>query len=129
MTEEPTPVNALAPLFAKAGMPNAQRHLFVCIGPDCCATAEGEALWEVIKARVRETGIPVMRTKALCFRICTRGPWLVVYPEGIWYDGVTPARFERILKEHLVEGIPVREWVVARNDLCGTSKSACQPEP
>ncbi len=103
--------------LAKAGIAGAQKHLFVCIGPDCCDTRDGEALWEFIKQRVRETQIRVMRTKAACFRICTGGPWLVVYPDGIWYGGVTPERFERILQDHLIGGEPVREWIAARNDL------------
>lgn len=106
----------------KAGIAAADRHLFVCIGPDCCASSDGEALWEVIKTRVRETGLRAMRTKAACFRICTGGPWLVVYPDGTWYGGVTPARFERILQEHLLGGSPVHEWLVARNDLGCWSK-------
>src|SRR5581483_3861035 len=103
--------------LAKAGIAGAQTHLFVCIGPDCCDTRDGEALWEFIKQRVRETQIRVMRTKAACFRMCTGGPWLAVYPDGIWYGGVTPERFERILQDHLIGGEPVREWIAARNDL------------
>lgn len=99
----------------KAGVAKAERHLFFCLGPDCCRRSEGELLWEFVKRRVKESRIPVMRTKAECFRICAGGPWLVVYPEGIWYGGVTPARFERILAQHLVRGEPVSEWIVARN--------------
>ena len=106
--------------LAKAGVPSAERHLFICIGPDCCDSAEGERVWEFVKRRVRETGLRAMRTKAGCFRICAGGPWLVVYPEGVWYGAVDEARFERILGEHLLGGAPVREWVVVRNSLgCG----------
>lgn len=101
----------------KAGIARAELHLFLCIGPDCCRTREGELLWDFVKKRVKETGLRAMRTKAGCFRICTGGPWLVVYPDGAWYGGVTPARFERILQEHLLRGHPVREWIVAENDL------------
>jgi (2Fe-2S) ferredoxin len=103
--------------LAKAGIAHATRHLFICIGPDCCATADGERLWEYVKQRVRETALPVMRTKAACFRICTGGPWLVVYPDGIWYGQMDATRFERVLQEHLFGGEPVREWIVARNPL------------
>ena len=67
----------------KAGISTAQRHLFLCIGPDCCDSRDGGQLWEYVKQRVKETGLRAMRTKAGCFRICTGGPWLVVYPDGI----------------------------------------------
>ena len=103
--------------LAKAGVRDAGKHVFVCIGPECCSAPEGEVLWEVIKKRVRETGLKAMRTKAACFRVCVGGPLLVVYPEGVWYGNVTEARFEVILKKHLLGGEPVKEWVLAENGL------------
>ena len=113
-------MSTLAEGLAKAGVATAERHLFLCLGPDCCAAEEGEKLWELVKQRVRETGLRAMRTKAGCLRICTGGPWLVVYPEGVWYGAVTSERFERILSEHLLGGTAVAEWIVARNALgCG----------
>ena len=101
----------------KARVTDARRHLFLCLGPDCCAPEAGQATWEYIKQRTKELDLPVMRTKALCFRLCQSGPWLVVYPDGIWYSKVTPKRFERILREHLLGGKPVSQWIAARNAL------------
>ncbi len=101
----------------KAGISGARKHLFVCIGPDCCKARAGELTWDYIKKRTANCGVDVMRTKAGCFRICKGGPVMVVYPDGIWYGEVTPNRFERILQQHIVGGQPVREWIIAENSL------------
>jgi (2Fe-2S) ferredoxin len=108
----------------KAGIAQAERHVFICLGPECCSRREGEMLWDFVKKRVKETGVRAMRTKADCFRICTGGPWMVVYPDGVWYGRVTPARFERILQQHLMRGEVVTEWVSAQNRGC-----SLRPEP
>ena len=114
--------DALTAGLRKAGIATAERHVFLCIGPDCCEPAEAQVVWETIKQRVKETGIRAMRTKAQCFRICTGGPWIVVYPEGVWYGAMTVDRFERILQEHLIGGVPITEWIVAANALgCGNA--------
>lgn len=113
--------DALSTGIKKANLATAERHLFLCMGPDCCRTEDAEALWEVVKRRVKDTGLRAMRTKAQCFRICTGGPWLVVYPEGVWYGDMTIERFERVLQEHLLGGTPVAEWIAARNCL-GSAK-------
>jgi (2Fe-2S) ferredoxin len=106
-----------AKFFDEIGLPTARHHLFLCIGPDCCATEVGLATWDHLKGSLKEHGIPALRTKAACLRRCSEGPWLVVYPEGVWYAQVTPERFDRIRREHLEDGRPVMEWVRAVNPL------------
>jgi (2Fe-2S) ferredoxin len=36
---------------------------------------------------------------------------IVIYPENVWYGGVTPDRAARILEEHIVGGRPVADLV------------------
>jgi (2Fe-2S) ferredoxin len=97
--------------FAKAGLPTAQRHVFLCAGPDCCSADEGQAAWDALKGCLKGCGLPVMRTKAACFRVCQGGPWLVVYPDGVWYGDLTPERVKRIVAEHLGAGKAIAEWI------------------
>lgn len=103
--------------FAKAGAENATHHLFLCLGPDCCDPSAGEASWSHLKKRVAELKIPAMRTKAGCFRVCSGGPWLLVYPDGIWYGRATPERIDRILEEHIRDGRPIQEWITLHHPL------------
>ncbi len=107
----PTKYNSIAEGFAAARLDGAERHLFLCLGPDCAPLAEGQATWDYLKRRCSELNLPVMRTKAGCLRVCIGGPWLLIYPEGVWYGSVTPERCERILQEHILANRPVKEWV------------------
>jgi (2Fe-2S) ferredoxin len=105
--------------FAAAKLEGSTRHLFLCLGPDCAPMEEGQAMWDFLKRRCAELKLPVMRTKAGCLRVCTGGPWLLIYPEGTWYGALTPERCEHILQEHVLGGRPVAEWAVRTHPLCG----------
>ncbi|MFN4260400.1 MAG: (2Fe-2S) ferredoxin domain-containing protein [Gemmataceae bacterium] len=107
---------------AKLGIGSYQRHVFLCIGPTCCAPEEGIAAWETLKQQIKDHGLTsgpgaCYRTKVGCLRICCHGPTLVVYPEGTWYHGMTAERIPRFVRQHLVEGEPIREWIFAENAL------------
>ena len=103
--------------FSNMGLAASERHVFLCVGSDCCTEAAGMEVWETLKNRIRDLDIPVMRTKAACFRICCQGPWMAVYPDGIWYGEVTPERCARIIDEHLVDNQPVTEWIARQHPL------------
>ena len=107
---------------AKVGVGSYRRHVLLCTGPSCCAPEDGQAAWEALKAQIKEHGLGAgpgacYRSKVGCLRICCHGPTMVVYPEGTWYHGMTAERIPQFVREHLIEGRPVREWVFADGPL------------
>jgi (2Fe-2S) ferredoxin len=113
-----------------------QHHLLLCATPSkalCCDDpAVGAASWEALKRLVRELGLEhparpegvVLRSKADCLRVCAGGPVLLIWPEGVIYGGVTAARIERIVREHVIGGTPVEAWVLGRMPFHGEAISA-----
>ncbi len=89
-------------------------HVFVCEqqkaeGVPCCA-ARGAA--KTIDALRREIGRQnlagkVQVTTCGSIGLCERGPNLVVYPDGLWYSGVTAADVSELVTEQFVHERPL----------------------
>lgn len=108
----------------KRGVGTYERHILLCIGPDCCTVEEGAAAWGRLKKRVAELNGSadagrVYRTKVGCLRVCDQGPVAVVYPEGTWYGDLGPANLDRVIDEDLAQGREVAALVIGHNPLGG----------
>src|ERR1039458_7336261 len=95
-------------------------HVFVCDqqkpeGVPCCAARGSGQLLEALRREVAERGLEgqVQVTACGSLGLCEHGPNLVVYPEGIWYSGVTPADVPEIVRSHFQEGTPVERLACA----------------
>lgn len=95
------------------------RHVLVCVGGYCSPNRGGRALYATLARLLEREGLlfgprRVKRGETPCLGVCAGGPIVVVYPEGVWYAGVTPALLERIVVEHLRDGKVVEEAVFHR---------------
>jgi (2Fe-2S) ferredoxin len=95
------------------------RHVLICVGGFCTPDSRGRGLYELLPELLQREGLlfgpnRVKRGETPCLGVCTGGPIVVVYPEGVWYAGVTPQLLERIVVEHLRDGRAVEEAVFHR---------------
>jgi (2Fe-2S) ferredoxin len=122
--------NDLLPTDGSAPRPSLptgpyKRHILICADqskPKCASQEVTNEAWDHLKKRLSEMGLAsgdgcVYRSKVNCLRICAKGPIAVVYPEGVWYHSAAPDVLDRILREHIVGGRPVEEYIFARNPL------------
>jgi (2Fe-2S) ferredoxin len=95
------------------------RHVLVCTGGFCSADRRGRAIYSRLAELLQREDLlfgpkRVKRSEAPCLGVCAGGPIVAVYPEGVWYAGVTSDLLERIVLEHLKEGRVVNEAVFHR---------------
>ncbi len=81
-----------------------EKIIFVCIKQRepheaCCATRGSEQIAEALKARVAALGLSrsIRVSKSGCQDVCAKGPNVMVFPDYVWYHGVTADDVERII--------------------------------
>ncbi len=83
-------------------------HLLVCAGTGCVSSGAfslKEALEKEIAGRGLEDEVLVVATG--CNGFCERGPIVIVHPDNIFYQRLTPADVPHLVEEHLLKGRPV----------------------
>jgi len=116
-------------------MAKFQRHIFICVNeraPDdprgCCKARGSEDVAAAFKTKLYERGFKriVRPNKSGCLDQCAHGVTCVVYPDGVWYGGVTPSDVDEIIESHIVGGRPVARLVIPDAELTGVEP---RPKP
>jgi (2Fe-2S) ferredoxin len=96
-------------------------HVFVCDqqkpeGVPCCAARGSARTIETLRREIGARGLEddVQITACGSIGLCEHGPNMIVYPEGVWYSGVTPEDVPEIVTSHFENDTPVER--LARMD-------------
>jgi (2Fe-2S) ferredoxin len=102
-------------------MPAFTYHLFVCGNVreaghrrGCCDPDGRQSLRDAFKKELKRAGFGSLArvNHAGCLDQCEHGPTVVIYPQGIWYGGVTIADVPRIVQKTLIGGEVIPELVI-----------------
>lgn len=97
-------------------MSRYQKHIFVCQNErpaghpkGCCLEKDSSGVHALLKSTANARGLnaTVRVNKSGCLDACEFGISIVVYPDGIWYGGVTKNDVEEIIDSHIIGGKPV----------------------
>ena len=107
-------------------MPAFTHHIFVCCNQrsaghrrGCCDPTGTEELRNAFKAEVKRRDLkPLVRAnKAACLDQCEHGPNVVIYPQGIFYGGVTLDDVTRIIEATVIGGRILEDLLIPNSCL------------
>jgi len=89
-----------------------KHYVLVCTGGGCIASGALDVK-AAFESEIKKSGL-ASQVKVFatgCLGPCAVGPVSVVYPEGIFYQNLSPKDAVRIVREHLKKGKPVQALV------------------
>ncbi|MFZ5597620.1 MAG: 2Fe-2S ferredoxin [Bacillota bacterium] len=96
-------------LVCTSSRPNGQQKGF-------CHTKSALEIINNFVEEIEERGLGgrVMVSNTGCFALCEKGPIVVIYPDNVWYGGVSPEDAEEIMDEHIEGGRIVKRLEITR---------------
>lgn len=103
-------------------MPAFTHHIFVCCNQrsadhprGCCNPDGSDALRNALKSEInrRNLGPLVRANKSGCLEQCEHGPTVAIYPQGIFYGGVTLDDVPRIIEDTVMQGRVIEDLRIA----------------
>jgi (2Fe-2S) ferredoxin len=97
------------------------KHIFVCENKrsdddprGCCSDKGSVEIRQIFKNRLKQLGLntKVRANASGCLDSCEHGATVVVYPEQIWYGGVTENDVEEIIINHILNNKPVERLFI-----------------
>jgi (2Fe-2S) ferredoxin len=89
-----------------------QHHVFICNGSSCMLD-QAEEVTQSIRAEIAAQNADhlIHTTRTQCQGRCEDACVVTVYPEGVWYKGVTSELGSLIVSQHLLQGKPLEKQI------------------
>jgi (2Fe-2S) ferredoxin len=93
-----------------------RHHVLICTGPRCGGERHSRRVGQEFRREfVRQSLLTgIKETECICFGLCTHGPNVIIYPEGVVYSGVRPQDVAEIVREHLIRGRVIERLLYRR---------------
>lgn len=104
------------------GVPQPAFYIFKCeqssppgMPKPSCVNAQTRELYQYMANKLMVMGITstVLPIRTSCLGRCQMGPVMLVEPGHHMYVGLTKEKIDRIIDEHIIKGIPVKEYIIA----------------
>ncbi|TFG59799.1 MAG: NADH-quinone oxidoreductase subunit NuoF, partial [Spirochaetales bacterium] len=82
--------------------------ILLCAGAGCIASGSMD-LKKALEAALKNVNLKVKIVETGCLGPCAKGPVIIVKPDNVFYEKLTPADADLIVSQHLVEGTPVEQ--------------------
>ncbi len=85
--------------------------IYVCLNEretgTCCAARNSPEIHLLLKEAIRVRGLntQIRVSRSGCMGRCGNGPNVLVFPDGVWYSGVSSNDVETILQEITGDGV------------------------
>ncbi len=102
-------------------MEKPKHHLFVCASfrltgqqKGFCQGKDASEIVQMLTEEIDERGVSaeIMVSTTGCLNLCDQGPVVIVYPENVWYGGVSPEDAEEIVSA-VLDGTAVERLVIS----------------
>jgi len=106
-----------------------KQHVLICTGPRCGGERHSERIRQEFRRQFVRQALPasVKDTPCLCFGLCSYGPNVIIYPDGVVYSGVGPQDVAEIVREHLVHGRVVDRLLFKKREADAQDGAATDP--
>lgn len=93
-------------------------HVLICTGPRCGTERNSARIRQEFRKEFVRQAVPssVKETQCICFGLCTYGPNVIIYPDGVVYSAVRPQDVSEIVRKHLLLGQVVERLLYKKRE-------------